>query len=272
MDDTTPAQQFGPVARANKTFDTAGSIAKTAGKDVANFLNPANHSIADAAGNIISAGEGLAKKPIVKDIAAGLGLLPGGTAIAPVAGALASVLPGSSDNTDAKPAPTAAAKPKVKPATAPQFDLQSWLNQQLAPYNKQMEQSIADASQSMVQPWMPASIRGTVQKFQTLTGKALQGLMPALKAQQQDYVVGQQQQQLLNLLPDALIYHTLAGNALPKVNDPGVQSLWKIFENINSGLPPTNNGNAGIDQFLSQLPSNQQAQNPGGTTLNDPNA
>lgn len=144
--------------------------------------------------------------------------------------------------------------------TATQNPLQDMLNQQIKPYMS-MLQNVVNTEQQAIgqegqQSWIQDSVKAPIQNFQKLTGTALKGLIPAQQAANSSFVQASATQQLLQILPSALIYHALVGNlpGFDKTQASGLQSLWQVLENTNLGLPkPASASTGDILTYLNQL-------------------
>lgn len=138
--------------------------------------------------------------------------------------------------------------------------LQGMLNKSLSPYLSQLSQSInQQMNTNLVQPWMPDNIKAPIARFQSLTNQGLPGIQKAITSASKDYVASSAANQVLNILPSSLIYHTIVGSLPSFQNQPGLQSLWQILQNTNLGLPnPAQATNSTIEGYLNAL-------TPGGT-------
>ena len=133
--------------------------------------------------------------------------------------------------------------------------LQGFLNKSLSPYLSQLSQSIQQQQNTnLVQPWMPNNIKAPIARFQALTNQGLPGIQKAITSASKDYVASSAANQVLNILPSSLIYHTTLAHCCPFQNQPGLQSLWQILQNTNLGLPnPAQASNSSIESYLNAL-------------------
>src|SRR5215831_333391 len=126
---------------------------------------------------------------------------------------------------------------------------QQILDEAMKPYWNMLTDAVNSASQALgsagTQSWIPGNIKGAIGGFQKLTGQSLQGLMPNTRKAEENFIQGSAIQQLLNIIPTAMLYHVISGN-LPgfPASDKGVQTLWKILENMNMGVPNPQSANA----------------------------
>jgi len=158
----------------------------------------------------------------------------------------------------------AATRLKKNPPQTSSQQLQNWLNTQLAPFNSQLGQAVKQVQDyNYGKSWMPANIQGAIGRFQTMTGKALNGLVPAtIKAEQQS-VSADQMSTLLNLIPSQLIYHAIVSNLPGASNNPAVSKLWNIIQNINLQEPLSQNPNAALFGLAPSLNPNNLASGSG---------
>lgn len=165
---------------------------------------------------------------------------------------------------------------KTKPTVSTSNELQSLLDKAMQPYFKMYADTMNAAAKGIgggpTPDWVPESVRGPLENFQKLTGSSLKGLVPETKAAEKNFVAASATQQLLNILPTAMLYHQISeGSGKPGLpgfskSDTGLQALWTVLQQMNMGIPNPQDkqGGTGFSNFISSLP------NPGtGTNATD---